>query len=73
MYGIVHSQLAFDTTGYITGFDGCTAYFTENSEPQSGSGKGAFEGAIGGELTIEGTSNVCNGSIDMKFTGEICY
>ncbi len=73
VFGVLHSQLTFDTTGYITGFDGCTASFTENSIPQSGSGKGVFDGVTGGGLTIEGTSNVCNGTIDMKFTGEACY
>jgi hypothetical protein len=72
-FGVVHSQLTFDTTGYITGFDGCTASFTENSIPQSESGKGVFDGATSGVLTIDGTSNVCNGSIDMEFTGEVCY
>jgi len=77
--GIVHSQLTFTTTGYITGSDGCTVFFTENSIPVPGSGKGAFDGVEYGRLNIEGTANVCppdvndNNSIDMKFTGEVCY
>jgi hypothetical protein len=72
-YGIVHSQLTFDTTGYLTGFEGCTASFIEDSLARSESGKGVFDGMTSGGLIVEGTSNVCNGSIDMKFTGEICY
>ena len=72
-YGVVHSQLTFDTTGYFSGFDNlCTLYFTEKSVPRDGSGKGAFDGATGGSLTIEGSSNICTGSIDMKFTGQVC-
>ena len=71
--GIVHSQLTFDTTGHFTGYDGaCTLFFTENSVPRSGSGKGVFDGTTGGGLTIEGTSNICTNSIDMKFTGQAC-
>lgn len=71
--GIVHSQLTFLTTGYITGSDGAdTIFFTEESTPVSGSGKGVFDGTTGGVLTIEGTINVVTKSIDMKFTGELC-
>ena len=71
--GTVHSQLTFDTRGYFTGFDGpCTLFFTENSEIRAGSGKGVFDGTTGGDLTVEGTSNICTGSIDMEFTGEVC-
>jgi hypothetical protein len=71
--GVVHSQLTFDTTGNFTGFDGaCTLFFTENSVPRSGSGKGVFDGTTGGGLTIEGTSDICTKSIDMRFTGEFC-
>ena len=72
--GVVHSQLTFDTTGAFTGFDGqCVLSFTEHSVPSDGSGKGVFDGVTRGALTIEGTLNNCTGSIDMKFTGEVCY
>ena len=72
-YGVVHSQLTFDTSGYFTGFDNvCTLYFSETSVPRDGTGKGVFYCTTGGALTIEGTSNFCTGSIDMKFTGDIC-
>jgi hypothetical protein len=71
--GVVHSQLTFDTTGAFTGFDGqCVLSFTEHSLPRDGSGKGVFDGVTDGALTIEGTLNNCTGSIDMKFTGEVC-
>ena len=72
--GIVHSQLTFDTSGYFTGYDGaCTLFFTENSVPRTESGKGAFDGANSGFLAVEGTSNICTNSIDMTFTGEVCF
>jgi hypothetical protein len=72
-YGIVHSQLLFDTSGQFTGSDGVsTLSFIEHSVPRDGSGTGVFEGATGGQLTVEGTSNVATKSIDMKFSGEVC-
>jgi len=74
-YGIVHSQLTFDTT--IETFeevDGCNVLFTETSVPYDGRGLGVFYGVNGdGGLNVEGNINRCTGSIDMQFTGKVCY
>ena len=79
-----HSQLTFDTQGQVfdiqfcNGVDataGISASFIEVSTPQSvmggSTGRGLFTGVTEGEITIEGNIN-CVGSIDMKFSGEIC-
>ena len=73
--GIVHSQLTFDTTiESLEYVDGCTMLFTETSVPQDGKGLGVFYGVNDDEgLNVEGTINGCTGSIDMKFTGKVCY
>jgi hypothetical protein len=75
-----HSQLTFKTKGTFTGLpSGCpaelgggiSAPFIEFSQPVPGSGRGVFTKATGGLLTIEGTLN-CVGTIDMKFSGNVC-
>lgn len=73
-----HSQLTFDTKGtftqypeYCPGGGGISAPFIEYSAPKVGSGRGVFTNTLGGLLTIEGTIN-CAGTIDMKFSGEVC-
>jgi hypothetical protein len=74
-----HSQLTFNTKGTFTDypqacpepFSGISAPFIEYSAPIPGSGRGIFTGTTGGLLTITGTIN-CVGTIDMKFSGEIC-
>lgn len=78
---VVHSQLAFNTQGYFhedfaycNGVDasaGISSSFTEFSELRAGEGRGVFATATGGLLTIQGTIS-CFGTIDMKFSGEVC-
>jgi hypothetical protein len=74
-YFLTNPEDPFYHTGFC-GFDnpyGPVSFsFEEISYADPLTVRGAFEGATGGELFIEGEYN-CDGGIVMKFKGDICF
>jgi hypothetical protein len=78
----VHSSIVLYTTGDVSGPESPTQLFTfrETSIPIPGApARGLFYGVNGGQIQVQGAVNKSpvafapEGSIDMKFSGQVCY